>query len=146
MDSQNQGGGSVKNENYYSVYGWMVNDLHLEGTEKDVFAFLYGFEEGFEGSIQYIADSIGAKKRMTRYAIDSLAERKLIIKENRKGKTSRYTVAKIATHRGKNCHTTEAKIATNNNIHKSNYKKGTFTDFNQRVYNFSELEKLIRSN
>lgn len=136
----------MKDDNFYKVYGWMVNDLHLTGTEKDVFAFIHGFEEGFEGSYQYIADSIGASKRMTIYAIDSLLEKNLIDKESRKGKTSKYTIAKIATHHCKSCNTTIAKIAPNNNIHKSNYKKGKFTDFEQRVYDFAELEKLIRSN
>ena len=49
----------VMNSNYITVQGWMVNDLHLKGTELLVYATIFGFSqtEGqrYTGSLQYLA-------------------------------------------------------------------------------------------
>lgn len=132
------------------IKGYMFNELKLGASEAVVFSFINSFEKGFDGSLQYIADSTGLKKRQAQNIIDSLIKKGYVIKTTRVGKTSNYTIAKIAIHHSKNCYGTVAKIATNNNEHINNYKlnnkKSGFNDFDQRVYNFSELEKLIRSN
>lgn len=136
----------MKNENYYIIYGWMVNEMNLDSYGINVFAFLYGFQEGFTGTIQYIADSTGMCKRKAYDVLCDLIEKGYIKKEGKERQKCKYSVVYHTTGCCTVNNKTVAQYAPNNNIHKSNYKKGTFTDFNQRVYNFSELEKLIRSN
>lgn len=136
----------MKDENYLKVYGWMMNQCELTNSELLVLAFIFGFDSGYDGSLQYMADSTNMHRINAKKVVDNLVKKGFVKRESRKGKTSIYTVSKSLTHRKQIANTTVSKSLTNNNIHKSNYKKGTFTDFNQRVYNFSELEKLIRSN
>ena len=54
----------VRNENYISIQGWMVNELNLKGNELLVYAIIYGFSQEenqkFAGSIQYLANWIGS--------------------------------------------------------------------------------------
>jgi len=33
----------MKNENYITVLGWMVNELQLSGNEMVLYALIYGF-------------------------------------------------------------------------------------------------------
>lgn len=78
---------AVKDENYYVVHGWMKNRLGLSGSELVVFAIMYGFCQDqaheFKGSLNYIADWMGAKTRHTVVkAIDGLVAKGYIEKEN----------------------------------------------------------------
>lgn len=146
MGLQNQGGGSVKDENYLKVYGWMMNQYELTNSELLVLAFIFGFDSGYDGSLQYMADSTNMHRINAKKVVDNLVKKGFVKRKSRKGKTSIYTISKLLTHHKQIANTTISKPLTNNNIHKSNYKKGKFTDFEQRVYDFSELEKLIRSN
>ena len=75
----------VKNENFYVVKGWMVNDLKLKGNEKTVFAVIYGFsqdgESWFEGSRDYLANWCNCTSTGLDKNIKSLLEKELIIKK-----------------------------------------------------------------
>ena len=48
----------VPNESYISIQAFMINDLHLKGVEKEVYALIYGFcqdrQSEFSGSLSYI--------------------------------------------------------------------------------------------
>jgi len=72
-------------DNYMVIQGWMVKDLKLKGNRKDVFALIYGFcqnnEGTFTGSLNYIAEWIGATRRTAINVINSLEQDGLIIKE-----------------------------------------------------------------
>lgn len=124
----------------------MISELKLNIYELLVYAFLYGFKNGFEGSIQYIADSTCMSNREARRALNNLSEKGIVKKEYRKGKTNKYSAVQQTAHHGTTDRTTTARQTANNNKHITNNKKGTFNDFEQRVYNFSELEKILRSN
>ena len=75
----------VKNENYISIQGWMVNELNLKGNELLVYAIIYGFSQEenqkFAGSIQYLANWIGSSKQTVFNCLKSLIEKELIEKK-----------------------------------------------------------------
>ena len=49
----------MKNENYITILGWMVNNLELKGNELILFAIIHGFSRDgdteYYGSQRYIA-------------------------------------------------------------------------------------------
>jgi DNA-binding PadR family transcriptional regulator len=75
----------MKDTNYYSVQGWMVNKLHLSGNELICYAIIYGFsQEGmsvFMGSLSYLEKWMNATKPTVIKALKSLVEKSLIIKQ-----------------------------------------------------------------
>lgn len=75
----------VRNENYISIQGWMVNELNLKGNELLVYAIIYGFSQEenqkFAGSIQYLANWIGSSKQTVFNCLKSLIEKGLIEKK-----------------------------------------------------------------
>lgn len=56
----------MKNTNYFTVQGWMVNEMSLSGNELLVYAIIYGFsqdgESKFSGSARYIAECLSIRK------------------------------------------------------------------------------------
>ena len=86
----------VKNESYFCVHGWMVNELKLKGTELQTFAIIHGFcQDGvsdFRGSVSYIADFTCTSRPAVTRALKSLCEKELLIKGVCKGETNHYTV------------------------------------------------------
>lgn len=77
----------MKNENFITILGWMVNELKLQGNELLCYALIYGFSQdgssAFNGSRKYIADLIGAKSLNTVDSVlKNLVDKKLIIKES----------------------------------------------------------------
>lgn len=88
---------ALKDENYYTVFGWMRNDLHLKGNELTIYALIYSFsqdgESEFKGSISYIKDFTGASRTTIKSILASLEERGYIAKCNRNkdtGETNAY--------------------------------------------------------
>ena len=75
----------MKDTNYYSVQGWMVNKLHLSGNELICYAIIYGFsQEGmsvFMGSLSYLEKWMNATRPTVIKALKSLVEKSLIIKQ-----------------------------------------------------------------
>ena len=41
----------ILDDNYYQVSGWMLNRLHLKGTELQIYAIIYGFSQDGESKI-----------------------------------------------------------------------------------------------
>lgn len=74
----------MRDENYYVVSGWMVNQLKLSGTELIVFAIIYGFTQNpdlwYDGSLSYMSESAGASKSTVQRALKSLESAGLITK------------------------------------------------------------------
>lgn len=56
----------AKNENYYVVHGWMVNELGLKGNALNIYAIIYGFSQTdhqeYTASINYMAEWLGASR------------------------------------------------------------------------------------
>lgn len=76
----------MKNNSYFLVQGWMINELNLKGNELLVFAIIFGFSKDnqgkFEGSLKYLSKSTGASKSTILKTLSSLIDKELIIKEN----------------------------------------------------------------
>ena len=74
----------VKENSYINIQAFMVNDLHLKGIELIVYAIIFGFsqdgESEFSGSLQYLADWTCSTKQGVMKALQSLGEKKLILK------------------------------------------------------------------
>lgn len=100
----------MKNENYITIQGWMVNELGLSGCELLCYALIYGFsqdgESWFCGSRKYISELIGAKSLNTvdKY-LDILIEKQLLLKKsvNNNGVISNHYKANIKTMSIFNC-------------------------------------------
>jgi predicted transcriptional regulator len=75
----------MKNTQYITIQGWMVNELKLKGNDLIVYAVIYGFsqdgESKFSGSIDYLCKTINGTRPTVRKAIKNLLNRNLIIKE-----------------------------------------------------------------
>lgn len=92
----------IKNENYFQVSGWMVNELHLKGSELCVYAIIYGFTQDgdnwFEGTRQYLAEFTGISRTAVDGVLSRLQEKGLIEKKEifRNGvKFNNYKVAPL---------------------------------------------------
>lgn len=75
----------IKNKaDYYSVFGFMITDLGLSGSELIVYAIIYKFSSDgvnkFFGSQKYLADWANMSDRNVRNALNSLLNKGLIIK------------------------------------------------------------------
>ena len=77
----------VKQENYITVQGWMVTDLHLKNNELLVYAIIYGFSQAenqvFNGSLQYLADWTSSSKQTVITSLKSLAKKGYIVKREK---------------------------------------------------------------
>lgn len=77
----------VNNNNYFSIHGWMVNELNLQGNELMTYAIVYGFSqtEGtkFTGSINYLCDFTNSSRTTIIKCLKTLTEKKLIIKNQK---------------------------------------------------------------
>lgn len=77
--------GRIRNNNYFVINGWMVNELGLTGRELQVYAIIYGFtqdgESEFSGSLNYIAEWLGTSSHNTVLrSINNLIDMGLITK------------------------------------------------------------------
>ena len=56
----------MKNKNYITILGWMVNELSLSGNDLICYAVIYGFSQDdnfWEGSQSYLSDWLGVSRR-----------------------------------------------------------------------------------
>lgn len=90
---------------YLTIQGWMIEDLHLSGTELLVFALINGFCQGDEESpeeynchcsVSTMAHRTGVTERSVQIALRNLEKKKLIASENRSGKCTLYRVTQDA--------------------------------------------------
>lgn len=77
---------SLRDNNYYTVQGWMINKLGLKGTELQLYAIIYGFSQTdgqvFSGAAQYLADWTNISRRNVMERLRSLTEKGFIVKED----------------------------------------------------------------
>lgn len=78
----------IKDENYYVIHGWMLNQLDLKGVQLQVYAIIYGFSQcedvEFSGSLSYLCDFTGTSKPTVIKALNDLQEKGLISKREEK--------------------------------------------------------------
>ena len=75
----------IKNENYYQVSGWMLNELQLKGNELLIYAIIYGFTQSnncYSGGLSYLEEFTGATKPTVIQVIKNLVAKKLLEKES----------------------------------------------------------------
>ena len=67
---------NVQPNNYLTIQGWMLTDLHLKGASLILFALIYGFtqdgETEFNGSVSYMQQWAGISRRGAIKALDKL--------------------------------------------------------------------------
>lgn len=67
---------NVQPNNYLTLQGWMLTDLHLKGASLVLFALIYGFtqdgETEFNGSMSYMQQWAGISRRGAIKALDKL--------------------------------------------------------------------------
>lgn len=77
----------MKNTNYYTVHGWMINELGLSGNELLIYAIIYGFSQDgsteFTGSLNYLVTFINSTKPTVINCLKKLCERGLLVKTDR---------------------------------------------------------------
>lgn len=75
----------VRNENYLTIMGWMINELNLKGNDLIVYAIIYGLSQTkgqkFTGSLQYLADWCGCTKQGVQKNLKNLLEKGYITKQ-----------------------------------------------------------------
>lgn len=73
---------TMKNGNFITIQGWMINELGLRGNELMCYALIYGFsqdgESSFKGGRKYIANLLGASLPTVDKVLDNLKEKGFI--------------------------------------------------------------------
>ncbi len=75
----------IRDDNYYTVLGWMSTVLGLQGNERDIFAIIHSFsqdgESEYAGSISYLQNFTNIKSKQTVYTmLERLTKKKYITK------------------------------------------------------------------
>jgi len=75
----------IKDENFYTVLGWMLNVLELKGNELIIFAIIFSFsqdgESEFTGSLSYMQTFANIKSQHTVIdTLNKLLEKNMICK------------------------------------------------------------------
>lgn len=91
----------MKDEHFFVIQGWMINRLHLSGTELMVYAIINGFcqhgdGDGYIGGNATLMKWTGASARTISLTLQSLEEKGLITRSYIK--TQRGRLGKIWTH------------------------------------------------
>lgn len=77
----------INREHFAVVFGWMISELELKGTELLIYAIIYGYSQEenntFRGSLQYLADWTGSTKQSVINNLKSLVEKGYIEKIER---------------------------------------------------------------
>lgn len=81
----------IKDSNYVTIHGWMVNQLGLTSDETFVYALIYGYKGGFDQPIAYIAQWLNASSDTARRVIQRLVAAGLLEEKKQSGKPTIYT-------------------------------------------------------
>lgn len=155
--------GKVKDENYITVQGWMINRLGLSGNDLLAYAIIYGFSQAdgqyMTCSQEYIANwlnvtRVNANRILKRLVENGLVEKRLA---KTKGAVKLYDYKavtsieklhvtsneKLPATSNKKLHVTSNEMLHHNKRDKYNNK---FNNYPQTNYNIEEIEKQILSN
>ncbi len=86
----------IKDSNYVTIHGWMVNQLGLTSDETFVYALIYGYKGGFGQPIAYIAQWLNASSDTARRVIQRLVAAGLLEEKKQSGKPTIYTCRPLA--------------------------------------------------
>jgi DNA-binding MarR family transcriptional regulator len=121
----------MRDNNFYTVHGWMINNLKLSGNELICYAVIYGFSQDqgsyFMGSLTYLKGWMNVSVPTVLKVLNSLVEKKLIAKREEivdKVKRCYYQVTKESLEGGTKetlvGGTKETLVHINNNIRINN--------------------------
>ena len=157
----------IKEENYIVIQGWMRSEMGLSGAALMVYAVIYGFSQTgncyYSGSIDYLAEWAGVKRRQVISILKDLTESGYIEKNevgyNRfRYRTDREMVRNARREWCNNCTIDGAKmtpdgakmtpdgaksapnnidIYNNNNINKNTHNAGAREDVPEVVENYT---------
>lgn len=89
----------IKDENFYTVFGWMLNRLHLRGNDLKVYALIYSFsqdgESEYKGNLSFIEEFTGASGATIKRSLARLEAIKYIEKTERNSSTGGTNTYKI---------------------------------------------------
>lgn len=129
---------NVQPNNYLTILGWMLTDLHLKGSDLILYALIYGFtqdgESEFNGSISYMEQWAGITRKSVYNSLERLQAAGLIEKQ----KTTvngvivcRYKATPLGsvkiTQGVQNLHGGSVKITPNNDSDNINIYNNTIT-------------------
>lgn len=77
----------IREDNFFTIQGWMVTELGLKGNALMLYAIIYGFSQTantrFTGSVDYLCSWLGGVSRPTVInTLDSLVDQGLLTKES----------------------------------------------------------------
>lgn len=85
----------MRDENYYTIKGWMINKLGLKGTQLSLYAIIYGFSQDgasvFRGSVKYLAEFCNVTENSARMNLRELENRGLIVITSESGQVNSYS-------------------------------------------------------
>lgn len=160
----------IKEENYTVIQGWMRSEMGLSGAALMVYATIYGFSQTgncyYSGSIDYLAEWAGVKRRQVISILKDLTESGYIeknevgynrfryrtdremVRNARRGWCNNCTIdgalfapdgAKIAPDGAKSA-PNNIDIYNNNNINKNTHNAGAREEVPEAVENFTTSE------
>ena len=78
----------VNPENFVTIQGWMVTDLHLKGASLLIYAIIYGFSQDnssvFSGTASYLAEWVSVSTNRVYEILKELCEKRIIEKVEKK--------------------------------------------------------------
>ena len=128
----------MNNNNYISIQGFMVNDLHLRCNELLVYALIYGFSQDgkswFQGSIKYISDWFNIDRKTVINVLQSLCDKGLLLK-NVKTVNGVKLCDYMATQRGSGKNTLGVENDSTGSGNSSQGGSGNFSPHNNNIDN-----------
>lgn len=160
----------MRNDNFYVVHGWMINELNLSGTNLLVYSIIYGFSQDgcseYSGSLKYLMEWTGTTKptvlKALNYLVDSglISKREIECGSNQKAvfykctvpgketlpvKSTSYTGKESLPPRSRNFTAPGKETLPNNikdNIKDNKNNKKAYGEYQNVFLSDAELEKL----
>lgn len=153
----------VKNENYCTIQGWMINELKLSGNELIAYAVIYGFSQAdgqyMTCSQEYIGNWCNISREATNKLLKKMIDKGLIIKKltRCRGAVKIYEYKAVRKASEESSRVTSAKTShaaseeSSHNIKRdikkdiykqTGRKKNSFLNFEQRQYSKEDYENM----
>lgn len=105
---------TIQDTHYIVLHGWIVNRLGLTSDEALVYALIYGYKDGFDQPVAYIAQWLNASDKTARRIVQRLVAAGLLEEKQQNGKPTIYTCRPLP-----NCHPSQIVPPPNLSIHPS---------------------------
>ena len=135
----------MRNDNFFVVQGWMVNELDLTGNELMVYAIIYGFSQEpnswYEGSLSYLSSFINCKSKTTAFnTLKELVDKGYIEKQEYEINNVKFCKYRTVY---KNLIYPISKNDTNNNIINNNKENNISKDIlSKKVFKKPSVEEI----